>query len=102
VAEKKVLIQLNKFIPVVMPLLAFTNKAAPIGIEPWRFPVHALVSIMATNPSIVDFGYSLQEVDTVGCIDYDNVETIKYKNMFNVPETFEEGWNHPCPWQHAR
>jgi hypothetical protein len=59
--------------------------------------VPALVSTLAPNPSIVDFGYGLQAVDTVGSIDYDNVEPIKYKDMFDVPETFEEACNHPCP-----
>jgi hypothetical protein len=34
-------------------------------------------------------------------VDYDNVEPIKYKDMFDVPETFEEAWNHPCPWKRA-
>jgi hypothetical protein len=43
VAEKKVLIRLKKFIPAVKPPPAFANKAIPIGIQPWRVPVHALV-----------------------------------------------------------
>jgi hypothetical protein len=80
VAEKKVLIRLKKFIPAVMPPPAFANKAVPIGIETERVPVTALVSILAPNPLIVDFGYDLQAVDTV-------VEPIKYKDMFDVPET---------------
>jgi hypothetical protein len=101
VAEKKVLIRLKKFIPAVMPPPDFANKAVPIGIEPGRVPVPALVSILAPNPSIVDFGYGLQAVDTFGSVDYDNAEPIKYKNMFDVPETFEDAWNHPCPWQHG-
>jgi hypothetical protein len=79
----------------------FANKAVPNGIEPGRVPVPALVSILAPNPSIMDFGYGLQAVDTVGSVDYDNVDPIKYKDMFNVPETVEEAWNHPCPWQRA-
>jgi hypothetical protein len=66
IAEKKVLIRLKKFIPAVMPPPAFTNKAIPIGIEPGRVPVPALVSILALNLSIVDFGYGLHAVDTVG------------------------------------
>jgi hypothetical protein len=102
VAEKKVLIRLKKFIPAVMPLPAFANKAVPIGIEPGRVPVPALVSILAPSPSIVSFGYGLQEGDTVGSVEYDKVEPIKYKGMFDFPETFEDAWNHPCPWQPAR
>jgi hypothetical protein len=62
VAEKKVLIQLKKFLPAVIPLSAFTNKALPTGIVPGRVPVPALASILAPNPSITDFGYyGLQE-----------------------------------------
>jgi hypothetical protein len=64
--------------------------------------VPALVSILAPNPLILDFGYGLQAVYTVGSVDYDNVEAIKYKDMFDVPETIEEVCNHPCPWQHVR
>jgi hypothetical protein len=33
---------------------------------------------------------------------FDNVVPIKYKDMFEVPITFEQAWNHPCPWQHRR
>jgi hypothetical protein len=32
---------------------------------------------------------------------YDNIKPIKYKDMFKVPLTFEQEWNHPCPWQRA-
>jgi hypothetical protein len=70
--------------------------------EPGRVPVPALVSILAPNPSIMDFGYGLQAMDTVGSVDYDNVDPITYKDMFDVPETFEEAWNHPCPRQCAQ
>jgi hypothetical protein len=34
--------------------------------------------------------------------EFDNVEPIKYKDMFEVPLTFEQAWNHPCPWQCQR
>jgi hypothetical protein len=38
---------------------------------------------------------------TLLAVDYDNIEPIKYKDLLDVPETFEEAWNNPCPWQHA-
>jgi hypothetical protein len=33
---------------------------------------------------------------------YDDVDPIKYKDMFNVPTTFDEAWHHPCPWQRMK
>jgi hypothetical protein len=66
VSEKTALIRLKKFLPAVMPPPAFANKAVPMGIEPERVPLPALVSILAPNPRIMDFGYGLQAVYTVG------------------------------------
>jgi hypothetical protein len=66
VAEKKVLIRLKEFLPDVIPPHSFANKATPSRIEPGRVPVPALVSVLAPYPSIIDFGYGLQAVDTVG------------------------------------
>jgi hypothetical protein len=33
---------------------------------------------------------------------FDNVKPIKYKDMFDIPLTFEQAWNHPCLWQCQR
>jgi Reverse transcriptase (RNA-dependent DNA polymerase) len=48
-------------------------------------------------------GHSLvvESVD-YGVLAYDNIKPIKYKDLFDVPLTFEQAWNHPCPWQHQR
>jgi hypothetical protein len=34
-------------------------------------------------------------------VNYDEVDLIKYKDMFKVPTTFNEAWNYPCPLQIA-
>jgi Reverse transcriptase (RNA-dependent DNA polymerase) len=31
-------------------------------------------------------------------INFNDIDPIKYKDMFKAPTTFEEAWNHPCPW----
>jgi Reverse transcriptase (RNA-dependent DNA polymerase) len=51
-------------------------------------------------PTVEAFGY-LFVVDAVDDVvkAFDNIEPIKYKDMFDVPLTFEQAWNHPCPWQ---
>jgi Reverse transcriptase (RNA-dependent DNA polymerase) len=48
-------------------------------------------------------GHSLmvEKVDSIVHA-FDNVKPIKYKDMFEVPLTFEQAWNHPCPWQRQR
>ena len=32
-------------------------------------------------------------------IDYEKVDPSRYKDIFECPKTFEEAWNHPCPFQ---
>jgi hypothetical protein len=53
-------------------------------------------------PSTKVSGYSLVDMDKSIVHAFDNVEPIKYKDMFEGPLTFEQAWNHPCPWQHQR
>jgi hypothetical protein len=35
-------------------------------------------------------------------VDYSKVDPSTYKDIFTVPTTFEEAWNHPCPFQRER
>jgi Reverse transcriptase (RNA-dependent DNA polymerase) len=35
-------------------------------------------------------------------VNYDDVDPIKYKDMFKVSATFDESWNHLCLWQRAK
>jgi len=32
-------------------------------------------------------------------IDYEKIDPTRYKDIFECPKTFEEAWNHPCPFQ---
>jgi len=32
-------------------------------------------------------------------IDYEKIDPSRYKDIFECPKTFEEAWNHPCPFQ---
>jgi hypothetical protein len=102
-ADKKDIIKLKKcvvFTPnspprVLKPLIQ--NEAEP-GRVPWAVE---LVNILYLMPGTAVFGHLLlvEKVDSIAHA-FDNVEPIKYKDMFEVPLTFEQAWNHPCPWQH--
>ena len=35
-------------------------------------------------------------------LDYSKVDPTTYKDIFTVPSTFEEAWNHPDPFQRER
>jgi hypothetical protein len=35
-------------------------------------------------------------------VDYSKVDPSTYKDIFTVPTTFEEAWNHPCPFHRER
>jgi hypothetical protein len=35
-------------------------------------------------------------------IDYDKVDPIKYKDMFEPPDAFQEAWEHQWQWQRAK
>jgi hypothetical protein len=35
-------------------------------------------------------------------VDYTKVDPLKYKEMFDVPTSFDEAWNHPCEFQWAK
>jgi hypothetical protein len=99
IAEKKVLIKLNKFIPTILPTLNVAKPVIPKGVEPGTVltPVE-LVSILYQ-----DSGYSFVMGPKVFTKEaaYDNIKPIKYKDMFEVPLTFEKAWNHLYPWQRA-
>jgi hypothetical protein len=72
--------------------------------EPGRVPwAVELVNILYPMPGTKVSGYSLV-ADTVKTIvhAFDNVEPIKYTDMFEVPLTFDQAWNHPFPWQRQR
>jgi Reverse transcriptase (RNA-dependent DNA polymerase) len=105
IAEKKVLIKLKKFIPTILPIPTVDKPVIPKGVEPGRVltPVE-LVNILYPKPTFEVSGYSFVMGPKVFTKEaaYDNIKPIKYKDMFEVPLTFEQAWNHPCPWQHAR
>ena len=37
-----------------------------------------------------------------GQVDYEKVDPSKYKDIFEKPNSFEEAWNHPCPFQRKK
>jgi hypothetical protein len=104
-ADKKVIIQLKKCINfkstppprVLKPLVH--NEAEP-GRVPWAVE---LVNILYPMAETLVSGHLLmvEKVDSIVHA-FDNVEPIECKDMFEVPLTFEQAWNHPCPWQRQR
>jgi hypothetical protein len=114
-AEKKSIIKLKKFIPIILPTPTVVKPVIPNGIEPGRvFTPIELVNILFPMPTSEVSGYSLvgessevsgslvvESVDD-GVLAYDYIEPIKYKDMSDGPLTFEQAWNHPCLWQRQR
>jgi hypothetical protein len=102
IADENVIIKLKKcvnFKPtppprVVKPLVH--NEAEPERV-PWAVE---LVNILYPMPGMMASGHLLmvEKVDSIVNA-FDNVKPIKYKDMFEVPLTFEQKWNHPFPWQ---
>ena len=35
-------------------------------------------------------------------VDYSKIDLSKYKEIFDVPTSFDEAWKHPCEFQRAR
>ena len=35
-------------------------------------------------------------------VNYTKVDLLKYKEIFDVPTSFDEAWNHPCEFQWAK
>jgi hypothetical protein len=35
-------------------------------------------------------------------MDYDKLKPTEYKDKFTAPTTYDQAWNHPCPWQRAK
>jgi hypothetical protein len=33
-------------------------------------------------------------------VDHEKIDPTKYKDVFNIPKTWQEAWNHPDPWLH--
>jgi hypothetical protein len=31
-------------------------------------------------------------------VDHEKIDPSKYKDVFNIPKTWQEAWNHPDPW----
>jgi hypothetical protein len=84
----------------ILPIPTVEKLVIPKAVEPGRvlMPVE-LVNILYPMPTFEVSGYSFVMGSKVftkeaAC---DNIEPIKYKDIFEVPLTFEKAWNHPCP-----
>jgi hypothetical protein len=100
IAEKKLLTKLKKFIPTILPIPNVDKPVIPKGVEPGRVLTQVeLVNILYPMPTFKISGYSFVMGPKVFTKEaaYDDIKPIKYKDMFEVPLTFEQTGNHPCP-----
>jgi hypothetical protein len=59
-----------------------------------RRAARAEATAAPTDPDVTEVAFTNN--------DYDKVDPSKYNNMFSIPKSYQEAWNHPCPWQRKR